>query len=246
MNQRKYSKTINISNLLIWILCLVSIAASTAWADTRMIKGETIAAHARDFLFETLEWDASRMDIKMVYEGKNLILPDGNVEIACKLPGHKKRVGRVHFMCLIKIDGITKKQVRLYADVTVAYDVLRPTRNLKAGHIIQDEDIEMARIKSNQIIRNSISSTEEILGHRLMLNLDQGEPFANHMLQKVPLVKTGDQILIIAQKGALRVTAPGVVKQNGFKNDTIQVENVHSKKMVLGTVIDSRTVRINF
>jgi flagella basal body P-ring formation protein FlgA len=219
---------------------------STAWGESRKIQGETIKSHAREYLFETLEWDPSRIDINLVYEGKELIVPEGNVDFDCKLPGHKKRVGRVHFMCLVKVDGRTKKRIRLYADVTVAYDVLRPTRNLKAGHIVGDEDLEMARVKSTQVLRNTISSPEEIVGHRLMLNLDQGEPFSNHMLQKVPMVKTGDQILIIAQKGSLRVTVPGVVKQNGFKHDTIQVQNVHSKKMVLGTVIDSRTVRINF
>ncbi|MCH6579188.1 MAG: flagella basal body P-ring formation protein FlgA [Nitrospinae bacterium] len=44
----------------------------------------------------------------------------------------------------------------------------------------------------------------------------------------------------------MRVTAPGVVKENGFKNDTVRVENINSRKLIFGTVVDSHTIRINY
>jgi flagella basal body P-ring formation protein FlgA len=84
------------------------------------------------------------------------------------------------------------------------------------------------------------------MGHRLIRNLEEGETILAHMVRKIPLVKNGDRILIVADKGSLHVTAPGVVRQNGFKNDTVRVENLQSRKIILGTVIDSRTVQINF
>ena len=111
---------------------------------------------------------------------------------------------------------------------------------------VQSEDVELTQLKSDHILRNIVSKETDIIGHRLIRNLEQGETILAHMVQKIPLVKNGDRILIIAKKGSLRVTAPGVVRQNGFKNDTVRVENIHSRKIILGTVIDSRTVRINF
>jgi len=95
-------------------------------------------------------------------------------------------------------------------------------------------------------MRNTISDERDIVGHRLIRNIDKGETLLTHMIQKVPLVKNGDRILIIVQKGSLRVTAPGVVRQNGFKNETVRVENLQSNKIILGTVLDSKTIQINF
>ena len=228
------------------ILLITGIVGNPVWAAGQLLKVSAIEEVGKEFISETLEWKKNRMAIKVVYEGKQILVPQGNLTYDCKLPGRKKRIGRVHFLCLIKIDGEMKKRLRLYADVKVAYDVYRTIQSLKMGHIIKPEDIELTRFKSDQILRNIISDETDIVGHRLVRNLQEGETILAHMVQKIPLVKNGDQILIVVKKGSLRVTAPGVVRQNGFKNDTVRVENTHSRKIVLGTVIDSRTVQINF
>jgi len=228
------------------VLSNVGLIEKPVWAAGQILKVAAIEKIGMDFMLDTLQWDKDRLEIKVIYEGKQILLPQGNITFDCKLPGGKRRVGRVHFLCLIKLEGNTKKRLRLYADVKVAYDVYRPIRSLKMGHVIQPGDVELIRLKSNQILRNIISDKSDIMGHRLIRNLDEGETILAHMLQKVPLVKNGDRILIIAKKGSLHVTVPGVVRQNGFKNDTVRVENIHSRKIILGTVIDSRTIQINF
>ena len=218
----------------------------TVWAAGQILKVETIEKTGKEFMFDTLQWDKDRLEIKVIYEGKQILLPQGRITFDCKLPGRKRRIGRVHFLCLVKMAGAIKKRLRLYADVKVAYDIYRPIRSLKMGHVIQPGDVELTQLKSDHILRNIISNETDIMGHRLIRNLEEGGTILAHMIKKVPLVKNGDRILIVAHKGSLRVTAPGVVRQNGFKNDTVRVENMHSRKIILGTVIDSRTVQINF
>ena len=233
-------------SILAGILFNVGLLGKPVWAAGQLLKVAAIEKIGKEFIFDTLEWDKDRLEIKVIYDGKKIIVPQGNVTFDCKLPGRKRRIGRVHFLCLIKVSGDIKKRLRLYADVKVAYDVYRPIQSLKMGHVIQPGDVELTRLKSDHVLRNIISDEADIMGHRLIRNLDQGETILAHMVQKIPLVKNGDRILIIAKKGSLRVTAPGVVRQNGFKNDTVRVENMHSRKIILGTVIDSRTVQINF
>ncbi len=224
----------------------VGLMGEPVWAAGQILKEATIEKIGKDFMFDTLQWGKDRLEIKVVYEGKQIKLPQGDTTFDCKLPGRKRRVGRIHFMCLVKVAGDIKKRLRLYADVKVAYDVYRPIRSLKIGHVIQPEDVELTRLKSDHVLRNIISDEADIMGYRLIRNLEEGETLLVHMVKKVPLVKNGDRILIIVQKGPLRVTVPGVVRQNGFKNDTVRVENIQSRKIILGTVIDSRTVQINF
>jgi flagella basal body P-ring formation protein FlgA len=228
------------------IILILGVTGNPVWAASQTLKVEEIESFGKEFMFKTLEWDKDRLDVNVIYEGNTLLLPQGNVVLDCKLPGRKRRIGRVHFLCLVKMDGMTKKRLRLYADVKVAYDVYRPIRSLKMGHIIQPGDIELTQLKSDHLLRNIISNESDIMGHKLIRNLEEGETLLAHMVKKIPLVKNGDRILIVANKGSLRVTAPGVIRQNGFKNDTVRVENLQSRKIILGTVIDSRTVQINF
>lgn len=246
----KTNKTVKSAYLAISIITavffIVGLIGKSVWAAGQILKVATIEKIGSDFMLDTLQWDKDRLEIKVIYEGKQILVPQGNVTFDCKLPGRKRRVGRVHFLCLIKMAGATKKRLRLYADVKVAYDVYRPIRSLKMGHVIQPGDVELTELKSDHVLRNIISDEADIMGHRLIRNLEEGETILAHMIQKVPLVKNGDRILIIAQKGPLRVTASGVVRQNGFKNDTVRVENIQSRKIILGTVIDSQTVQINF
>jgi flagella basal body P-ring formation protein FlgA len=241
-------KIFNSSALLIALamVLILGVTGDPVWAASQTLKVEEIEKFGKKFMYKTLEWDKDRLDINVVYEGNTLRLPQGNVILDCKLPGRKRRIGRVHFLCLVKMAGVTKKRLRLYADVKVAYDVYRPIRSLKMGHIIQSGDIELTQLKSDHVLRNIISDESDIMGHKLIRNLEEGETLLAHMVKKIPLVKNGDRILIVANKGSLRVTAPGVIRENGFKNDTVRVENLQSRKIILGTVIDSRTVQINF
>lgn len=245
-----FNKYFSYSNAVLIILAAVfwvtAFSGKPAWAAGQLLKVKTIEQTGRDFILDTLQWDKDRIELKVIYEGKDIIVPRGNMLLHCKLPGGKKRIGRIQFMCFVRVNGIIKKRLRLFAKVNLGYDIFRLTRSLKRGHIIQPQDVELVRLKSDRVIRNLVSDNREIIGYRLIRNLEKGETILTHMLRRVPLVKNGDRILIIAQKGALRVTAPGVVKENGFKNDTVRVENIHSRKIVFGTVIDSRTIHINF
>jgi flagella basal body P-ring formation protein FlgA len=229
------------------VYMIIGLMEKPVWAAGQTLEKADIEQIGMDYMFNTLQWDKDRMDIKVVYEGKQVKLPEGDAAtIDCKLPGRKRRVGRVHFNCLAKVSGKIKKRLPLYADIKVAYNIYRPIRSLKRGHIFQPGDVELARLKSDHILRNTISNDADIVGHQLISNIERGEVLLTHMVKRVPMVKNGDRILILIQKGSLRVTVPGVVRQNGFKNDTVRVENIQSRKIILGTVIDSRTVQINF
>jgi flagella basal body P-ring formation protein FlgA len=247
MKSDKTVKTINLFiPLLIAVFWTTGLMGKSVWAANQTLKVEAIEKAGKEYILDTLQWDKDRLEIKVTYEGKQILLPQENATLDCKLPGRKRRIGRVHFVCTIKAGGRVIKRLGLYADVKVAYNIYRPVRPLKMGHVIQPGDVELTQLKSGQVLRNIISDDSDIIGHRLIRNLEEGETILAHMVQKIPLVKNGDRILIIAHKGSLRVTAPGIVRQNGFKNDTVRVENIHSRKIILGTVIDSRSVQINF
>ena len=241
----KYSKY-----LLLFIMAAIGSVAltnSTGYArGNQLADMNLIRQEAKEFVINQLEWDPDRVDVDINYTGKKAILPPGKVTWSFKLPGQKRRIGKVPFMAFIKVNDRVAKRIRLDAHITLTYELYRAVRPLKRGQVLQPHDIELATVKTDRKLRNIITRKDELIGHRLIHTLEAGEPVLNHMIRKIPLVKTGDRILLVAQKGALRVTAPGVVKENGFKNDMVKVENVQSRKIIYGTVVDARTILINF
>ena len=58
--------------------------------------------------------------------------------------------------------------------------------------------------------------------------------------------KRGEKILIMAKKGGMTITAPGILKEDGYKDAMVQVLNIESKKIIFGNLIDSNTVKVKF
>ena len=56
----------------------------------------------------------------------------------------------------------------------------------------------------------------------------------------------GDKILIMAQKGGMTITTPGILKEDGYENAMVRVLNIESKKVIYGRLVDSNTVKVRF
>jgi len=64
------------------------------------------------------------------------------------------------------------------------------------------------------------------------------------MFENVPVVNIGDKVDIVIEKGLIKVTAEGLVRQKGGVGDIIRVANLGSKKVVRVEVVDSVTVAL--
>jgi len=245
-------KRISFSIVLVWVLSgffaghFIYPSVSEAGNARAKISAREIKGQALEFLQDKLSWGADRMKIQVHYDGGDIILNDPNYDLDFRLPGRKNRAGRIPFSLIIKSEKSGSKRFRLYADVEVTYEILQSSRPLKRNEIIQESDVEWTQVSTRRLLRNVVTQLDDAVGQRITRNLDEGEMISPYMLKKVPLVKRGDRIILIAQKGALRVTAPGVARQNGFINSTVKVENIHSRKIITGTVVNAKTVKVDF
>lgn len=243
-NKNKIWNSVILTSL---VTALILVWAVPGFAKkTQTLKAEEIHKKANDFLLQTLSWRPDQMEMSVDYKAGDLVIPEGSVDLDFQLPGRKNRVGRVPFSLLVKVDGIVRQRTRLDAEIEVIYDVIKTTQNLPRGHIITEDDIEATRVNSKRLLRNVISDPEQVVGNKVVRNLNLGETLTSFMVKRAPVVKRGDKIILIVEKGKLRITAPGMVKENGFKNAMVRVENLQTKKTVYGTVVDNRTVKVDF
>jgi len=248
MISKHFSKVISSVgfNLFLGLLATLWSVSPVLGAEYQNVGADEIRENAKQFLLGELAWDPERLEIQVNYRGGDLSLPKGQLAWDFNLPGRKKRIGQVLFQLTLKQDGRILRQMRLQAQVQVTYNMFKTNHSLKRGHVLEMNDVEITQVQSRKMLRNMVTDWDQLTGYQLTRNVEEGETLSTYMLKKVPLVKRGDRITLIAKRGSLKVTAPGVVRENGFKDQMVKVENIQSHKVVYGTVLDSRTIMVNF
>ncbi len=231
----------------IWLLVFFFSGGSVADAGQRQVlKAEEIEAQAMQFLSERLPWDPDSTDVSLDFDRKDLDLPAGRLELDFRLPASTVRAGRVPFSAQVKVDNKFFKRLRLNARILLSLQRIKTTRAVNRGEILSEDDVEMETIQSSRVPRQAVTRLEDVVGFEVVRNLGAGRVILMNALRKPPLVDKGDQVILVAEKGSMRITVPGIVRQKGFKGGLVQVLNVQTKKVVFGHVVDAQTIKVIF
>jgi flagella basal body P-ring formation protein FlgA len=130
-------------------------------------------------------------------------------------------------------------QVDLYQKVVVA------DRYLKRHQGIQAEDLRVMPVNIQQLPPDAVTDPQEVLGKRLIVNLNGREPIRASLLEVPPLVKKGDVVNVILERNSLRISCLGEIKETGRKGDRVKLVNLGSKKELFGRVVDAGTVQLD-
>jgi flagella basal body P-ring formation protein FlgA len=87
---------------------------------------------------------------------------------------------------------------------------------------------------------------DEVVGKRALRLINTNEVLRIDLVEMPPVVKRNDIVTLVAEKGLLRITAKGEVKENGRRGERIRVINLDSNKEIYARVIDANTVRVEF
>jgi len=186
----------------------------------------------------------SRLRILKVKATKDLILPKGKLSYSCQMINSP--LGNFSVPIIFRLNGeiISKTWVmaktRLVTPVVVArYPIMR-------GEIITKDKLKIIKRDITGLPEGIFLSKDLLVGKRAKINIGIGKIIYKNMVEIPPAVKRGQRVLIVAESDTLRVTAPGVAKENGRIGDLIKVQNLLSKKVVVGKVMDAQTVKVRF
>ena len=215
-------------------------------AEKQTLTAEEIKQGATDFLFRTLPWEKEQLEIEIFYHGGKITLPSGEKFLIYKKRGGTKNVGRIPITLEIKVDGIFQKRIGINSRVMVSQEVVKTTRQIKKGEIFTTDNIHIETIKTERQLGNTIKKIKDALGYEAVNYLPNGRPLLRRSIKKPALGSKGNKIMILAQKGGMKITTPGILKEDGYKDAMVQVLNIESKKIIYGRLVDSNTVKVNF
>ena len=233
--------------IMLVCLCLSLILERNVNAsETQILKVDEIEKSAVDHLVKALPWDKESLEINVYNQGKDITLPSGKKDLIYKIMGSSQRAGRVPMILEIRINDQFQKRIRLNTKVLVSQQVIKTKRAVKRGEILSNDEIRVETVQTERPSQNAITNIDHALGYEAARNLPVGKILIPNFIKRPALGNRGDKILIMAQKGGMTITTPGILKEDGYENAMVRVLNIESKKIIYGRLVDSNTVKVRF
>lgn len=162
------------------------------------------------------------------------------------IPANAYRGGNISATILFYLTPDEVKRVRVTAKVEIHGEVFVTTRYLSRNHIVEENDIKLVYKNLSPFPSKVLNRREDIIGKRTTVSLNPGEVLREGMLEHPPLIRKGDHVTLLVETPKIRITALGEAKEEGRKGEKIRLVNLTTKREVLGRVLDSETVEIDF
>ena len=239
--------TLYINSIIIFsLLIFPTISNGASSREKQTITVEEIKKSATDFLLRTLPWEKEQLEIDIYYQGGKITIPSGEKLLVYKGRGGSKNVGRIPITLEIQVDGIFQKRIGINSRVMVSQKVVKTTRQIKRGEIFTTDNIHLETIKTERNLENTIKNIEDALGYEAVNYLPNGRSLLQRSMKKPALGSKGEKIMILAEKNGMKITTPGILREDGYENAMVQVLNIESKKLIYGRLVDANTVKVSF
>ena len=198
------------------------------------------------FLAETLGDGIADASIRSVQFGGPIRIPTGTYQTRVSAPPGADLVGRV------RVDVGFVVNERLVKDVWVTVDIARfgsvviARRALARGETVREEDVELDRRELSVLPHGTVSTLADAVGMVTRTAAMAYAPLTRDQLVTPAVVKRGDAVLLVVQRGGLRITAPGEAREDGARGAAVHVLNRTSHQEVIGRVQDPSTVVVDF
>jgi flagella basal body P-ring formation protein FlgA len=141
------------------------------------------------------------------------------------------------------VSGDERKTI-VKAHVQAFGNVVKSKRPLRRKHVMEGEDIYLAKVDIRKIPNGSMSDPEKIVGKSLKRSIAANIPIQENMVQMSRVVGRGMRVNIIVSSNGLNIRATGRTNEKGYVGQPVRVMNLSSKKIISGILVDEKTVKV--
>jgi flagellar basal body P-ring formation protein FlgA len=234
--------------LMLFAMPLPSFAltpAPAALPGTLVTEGE-LRRVVGDFLAQKTEHLDAAITVKKIGIIGDLRLPPGKISFEVVAPERWEGWGNASLALIVRVDDQVKRNLNVQVEVEALAEMVVATRTLERGEVLGESDVALARRDLAHLQGRFCRKTEEVIGLRVKSAIRANSPLRGDGLERVPVVKSGQLVTIVAENDVVKITASGRAKGAGALGDLIMVQNLASQKDVAARVVDATTVRVDF
>ena len=188
----------------------------------------------------------AQLSVKRIGYKGDLKMPPGKVSFEVIAPDRWPGYGRASLALIVRVDDQVKRNLTVLVEVEALTEMVVASRTLERGEVLTPSDVALVRRDLSQVQGRFLKSVEEAAGLRARNVIRANTALRPDHLERVPVVKSGQLVTIVAENEVLRMTASGKAKGAGAIGDSILVQNLSSLREVTARVVDAATVKVDF
>lgn len=188
-------------------------------------------------------WDVR---IRRITISDALKLPEGMVDYEIVAQQQWEGWGSINIMVVARYKDRVVRNIPVRIEVEAMADTVVTLRQIEHATIIKAADLVLQRREITQNSHLAARTLDEVIGKKARTIIRANQPVRADQVEKVPLVKSGQMVTIIAENGILKISVTGKAHSSGAEGDIIRVQNLTSTKEIPARVIDASTVQVAF
>lgn len=231
---------------LLTALLLLIFGIIPALAANQTVKEAEVRRVVNDYLQQRCDNLGLEINIKKIAYSGDLSLAAGDLSYEVVAPDRWEGWGSANLALLIRVDGRVERNVPVNVEVEALAEMVVAVRPLERGEVIGAADVAVQKRGLSRLQGRFVRGVDEVVGKRVRTAIRGNNPIRPDFLERVPLIKSGQLVTIVAENESLRITAAGKARNSGAEGDTVMVRNLASQKELPARVIDAETVKVDF
>lgn len=190
-----------------------------------------------------MEWDVT---VKTIAVNSALKLPEGKLDYEIIAPQQWAGWGAVNLAVVVRQNNRVLRNIPVRVDVEAKTDIVVALHQIEYGKVITDTDVVLQKLELSNNSYLAARSLNDVIGKISRTTLRGNQPIRADQLERVPLIKSGQMVTIIAENEVLKISVSGKARSSGAEGDTITVQNLTSLKEIPARVISANTVQVAF
>ena len=213
----------------------IAIHADEAQISPHYLR-EQITTFFRENYPETIQWSFIGEPAISVFSGESYT-------IRFQRPNHVLP-GRFALQGILT-NGPVTRPVSLLLEITVVKKVLVASEHILPGTLLTSRNtrLEERSLKPYEA-RNVLIDVSKQTTLETIRDIASGEVILTTQIKKVALIRPGDPVTMVVQYGNIQVKSMGTAVESGGLHDKIRVRDEQSGKVVVGTLENNHTVKL--
>lgn len=184
--------------------------------------------------------------IKRININGNPALPEGPLDYEVVAPQQWEGWGNANLAVVVRQRDRVVLNTSVQVEVEALSDMVVALRQLDYGAVISEGDVTLQKRDVAAVGGKYSRSLDAIVGRRTRTSIKANAAIRTDQVEKVPLIKSGQMVTIVAENEVMRITVTGRARSAGAEGDTIMVQNLSSLKEIPARVVNATTVQVGF
>ena len=158
------------------------------------------------------------------------VLPAGKLTYEV-IPSSPRILGSSRISIIFRVDNQVAKNMSVKGKIEALAPVVVAVKSLRKGTILSPSNLTLAVKNLNEVSSPGLD-LNSFSGKKLIRNIKAGTVITSPMITTLPLIKRGERVKIVISSGPLHLSATGIARTDGKRDQMIRVQNINSNKII--------------